>query len=261
MIPYLFNIGPLNFNLYGFFIAIGLLVFLWSVNKDLLTKKYLKPDQLTNITFICTIAGIIGGRILNIIQNFEYYTSAFDMIAIWNGGLSLQGSIIAIAITLPLYLKYIHVQIMPILDLGGLYAPLLQSISRLGCLCAGCCHGCPTNLPWAITYTHPDSYAILNVACHPTQIYSSLSLLILFFLLRFVFRPYLRKPGQLVSAYLIGSSLERILNDFFRAEHYEMITPYFWNFSSSQMIALCLLITGLVLLVITSSAKTKPYPV
>jgi len=260
MIPYLFNIGPFYFNMYGFCIAIGLLVFLWAAGNDKLTKKYLKTGQLTNIVFFGLIMGIIGGRLLNIIQDPLEYQSFYDIIAIWTGGFSLQGTVIAIGLTLPFYLRYKKIKLMPVLDITGLYAPLLQSISRLGCFFAGCCYGCPTDLPWAIIYTHPDSRAILDIPCHPTQIYSAISLLALFIILLGL-RRYLHKPGQLISIYLIGSSLERFFNDFFRAEHYEEILMFSARLSSNQIIALCLLTIGLVLLVIVSRAKTKPYSI
>jgi len=261
MIPYLFNVGPFYFNMYGFCIAIGLMTFLWAAGKDKLAKKYLKPGQLTGITFFCVIAGLIGGRILNIVQDYALYQSFLDIIAIWEPGYSLQGSVIAIIMTLPIYLHYKKIKLMPVLDLAGLYGPLLQSISRLGCFFAGCCHGYPTNVPWAITYTHTDSCATLDTPCHPTQIYSTISLFVLFIIIRFGLRRYLNKPGQIIAVYLIGSSLERFFNDFLRAEHYEETSMIFSYFSSSQIISLCLLSIGLISLVIASKSKTKTYAI
>ncbi len=256
MIPYLFHIGPFYFNMYGFCIAMGLLIFLWAASKDNLTKKHFKPNKLSNLTILCVITGIFGARILNIFQ--EQYDSLYEMIALWDGGLSLQGGVIAIAITLALYAYIKKIKLWPILDIAGIYTPLLQSISRLGCFFAGCCYGYETNLPWSIIYTHPDSRAALCVTCHPTQLYSAIGLFLLFILIKFVLQPYLRKPGQLASVYLIGSSLERFINDFFRASHYE--EPLFLNtISTSQLIALCLFGAGLILLIITSSAKNKYY--
>jgi len=257
MIPYLFHIGPFYFNMYGFWIAIGLLLFMWAAGSDRLAKKYLKPGQLINIVFFCLIIGIIGGRILSIIQEFDKYTSLYDVMAFWEPGYSLFGSVIAITLTLPLYLQRKKIKILPVLDLAGIYAPLLQSVSRIGCFFAGCCYGCPSHIPWAVTYTHPDSIAALNIPCHPTQLYSTVSLFILFIIIRFVLRPFFKKPGQLFSLYLIGSSIERFFNDFLRAEHYETDLAVDM-FSSSQLIALCLLGVGLLSLYLTISVKIKP---
>lgn len=258
MFPYLFHIGPLYFNMFGLCIALGLIIFLWAVNKDKLTQKYFKPGELSNLTLICVASGVAGGRILNILQHPSDYQSWYDIIAIWEGGLSLQGAIIAIVLTLLIYTHIKKIRIMPLLDIAGMYAPLLQSISRMGCFFAGCCYGYPSCVPWAITYSHPDTRALVGISCHPTQLYSVLGLFLLFIIIRFGLRNYLKKPGQLMAAYLIGASIERLINDFFRAAHYEekLFATYF---SSSQIIALCLLAAGLLLLIITSTAKTKPY--
>jgi hypothetical protein len=35
--------------------------------------------------------------------------------------------------------------------------PLALAVARLGCLAAGCCHGTPTALPWAMAGLHPTA--------------------------------------------------------------------------------------------------------
>ncbi len=87
------------------------------------------------------------------------------------------------------------------LDIVAIYAPLLQSIARIGCLFAGCCHGIATTVPWAISYNDPTSFAPLGIPLHPTQIYSSLLLFGIFLILRFV----ATKPqpaGKILTLYL-----------------------------------------------------------
>ncbi len=258
MIPYLFHIGPLYFNMYGFCVAIGIMSFLWFAGKDPIAKKYLKKDQLTTIIIFSVIMGLLGSRILNIIQYPQDYKAWYDVIAVWEGGLSLGGVIIALLITLPPYLMYQQIPVMPLLDLTGIYGALLQAIARLGCFFAGCCHGHPATVLWAITYTHPESDAILNVPIHPSQLYSSLSLLFIFIVIRFVARPWLTKPGQLFGFYLALSSAERIFNDFFRMEHYQ--ESLFLNlFTQNQLLTLCLLSIGLMWFIVASMRQSNKY--
>jgi phosphatidylglycerol---prolipoprotein diacylglyceryl transferase len=258
MIPYLFHIGPLYFNMYGFWIAVGLLAFVYFAQNDRLAKKFLKPGQLVDIALFCLVIGVIGGRALDIIQEYPKYTSLYEILAFWEPGYSLLGTVIAIIVALPLYLHYHHINIIATFDLMGIYAPLLQAIARIGCFFAGCCHGYDTCMPWAVTYTHPDSLALLNIALHPTQLYSAISLLSLFIMLRFIIRPYVQKPGQLLSLYLIGSSVERFFNDFFRAEHYDGLLVGNM-FSSSQCIALFLIVLGIAGLCLASFTNNKSY--
>jgi prolipoprotein diacylglyceryltransferase len=35
--------------------------------------------------------------------------------------------------------------------------PLALAVARLGCLAAGCCHGTPTAVPWAVAGLHPTA--------------------------------------------------------------------------------------------------------
>lgn len=259
MIPYLFHVGPLYFNMYGFCVALGLIVFLWQANKDSLAKKYLKNDQLTQITIFCVVTGIIGSRIANIIQYpADYHPTWYDMIAIWDGGLSLGGAVIAVIVTLPLYLYWQKITIIPVLDLAGIYGPLLQSIARLGCFFAGCCHGCQTTVPWAIIYTHPDSRAILHVPLHPSQLYSSAALFLIFLFMRFFARSRFTKPGQLIGLCLLLTSLERFANDFFRAEYYQEKRVIYNLISQNQLLALIVLAVGTVTVIIASK-QTRVY--
>ncbi len=255
MIPYLFHIGPFYFHLYGFWIAVGILMFLLLAQRDRITRTFLKPGQLSGIIACGIILGIIGGRLLSIITDWQFYHSIYEIIAPWEPGYSLQGSIIALMIGIPVYVRIKHIPITPVLDITGLYAPLLQSIARIGCFCAGCCHGIPTTIAWAITYSHPESYAPRGIALHPTQLYSALSLFVLFIFMHTVARRFLHKPGQLFGVYLMGASTERFINDFWRADHIATLLH-----SPDRLLALCLFCVGLLVLVRASTANTKPYP-
>ncbi len=260
MFPYLFHIGPIYFNMYGFCIALGMLVFVWLAGQDPLAKKYLKRDQLMHIMIFSLIVGLVGSRITYILQYpNEGFDSWYDYIAIWEGGLSLLGAVIPLIITLPLYLRYQKIPIMPLLDLTGIYGALLQAIARLGCFFAGCCNGCITTVPWAIIYTHPDSRAVpMRVPIHPTQIYSSLILLIIFVFMYFIGHRWFKKPGQLFSCYLVLSSAERFFNDFFRAEHYQ--EPLWRNIiTQNQLLALAIFGVGCIGLITASMINSKRY--
>jgi phosphatidylglycerol:prolipoprotein diacylglycerol transferase len=257
MIPYLFHIGPLYFNMFGFFVALGLIVFLWQANKDPIAKKYLKPDQLSNIVIFFAMVGLIGSRIADVLQNPTLYPTWYDIIAVWKGGLALGGAVLAIIIVMPLYQTVKNFPVMPVLDLAGTYGALLQAIARLGCFFAGCCHGCPTTVPWAIIYTHPDSRALLHIPLHPSQLYSSCALFIIFLVIRFIARPRLNKPGQIFGLYLILTSLERFINDFLRADHYKEKRIFYDLIGQNQQLALILCGIGIIMLIAASFRQIK----
>src|SRR5205085_7262758 len=144
-----------------------------------LNKRYaqLKLDNyFISIILVCIVAAIAGGRLLAIISEPTLYHHSYEWFMIWNGGFSALGSILGVTVGACVYLKKVNLPILPVFDLMSIYAPLFQSIARLGCLFAGCCYGKPTHFFLHIIYTNKDTIAPYNSALHPTQLYSSLLL-------------------------------------------------------------------------------------
>lgn len=228
--------GPFAIHSYGLAIAIGVLIFTYLVKRDSRFKNLDLENNFISIMLVGTIAAIIGGRLLFFFYQPEFFESPLNIISFWEPGFSILGSIIAVLFTVPLYLKYLQIPIVPFFDLIAIYAPLLQSISRIGCFFAGCCYGIPTTKPWGIVYTDTGSAAPLYMCVHPTQIYSAIFLLLIFAGMYFGFQHIFKKSGQLTCLYLILTSTERFIADFWRGDR--NITPdSFYALSGYQLIA------------------------
>lgn len=197
--------------------------------------------------------GIIGGRILWFLEQPSCTQTLTSFLSLWNGGLSILGTIIALIFFIPLYL-YLHaIQILPTLNCMAPYFPLVQCFGRLGCFFTGCCYGISTTVPWAITYSNPDVFAPLNVPLHPTQLYEAFSYFVLFFLL--LKNKSLKNPLKNVFGwYLVGISLIRFFVDFLRADH----TLLVYIFSPTQCIAFVLIIVGTFFIMTKDYADCKP---
>lgn len=251
--------GPFSIQLYGICIVIGIVVAMSLALRHPWRPKIISKNHFIDIIIAGTFAGIVGGRILYVINEWHHMNNILDVIALWDGGFSLLGTVIAIPLFLPFYLKKIGVPILPFLDLVSLFAPLLQSISRIGCFLAGCCYGLPTVLPWAIMYTNKQSEAPLAIPLHPTQLYSSISLLLIFFLLYFFVQYWVKKPGQLTMIYLMLISLERFGIDFFRADREFFGADSAHIISIHQYIALAIGTTACVIFIILSKRTVKAH--
>ncbi len=250
--------GPFSIYSYGLSIVIGLLTFMWFAQRDVLRKKYMTHDQFTQAIFVGVILGFLGGRILYMINNYSQMGSTYEIVAFWEyGGFSILGTVLGIIIFMPIYLKFYNIPILPFLDLASLYAPLMQAISRIGCFMAGCCYGIPTKQPWGILYTDEQSVAPLHERIHPTQIYSSLLLLSIFALMYFVLRRILKKPGQLMAAYLFFSSASRFTVDFWRADHEYIAGIDFLSFH--QLLALAIMMGSGSIFIFLSVFTKKQY--
>ena len=238
--------GPFSICSFGLFIVIGLFVFVKLIEKHPLFRRLGLEDKFLKVLVAGVLSALVGGRILSIISYPEAFESVWQMISPWEPGYSIMGTIMAVALVVPYYLKRLGVPILPFLDLVALYAPLLQSISRIGCFCAGCCHGASTVLPWGITYTDPQSSAPLHVRLHPSQLYSSVALFGVFLFLFFVVQRKVRRPGQLAAAYLMLVSLERFVVDFFRGDRVEVPGIAGGFFSIDQLVALLILVVSTI---------------
>jgi phosphatidylglycerol:prolipoprotein diacylglycerol transferase len=268
MPPILLHIyGPIAIHSFGAMIVLGLIITLCLLHRDKPLQKLISDQQLATIFQLSFVTGITGGRIWFLITNpsmIEHWTDCFT---VWAGGLSILGAVIGIVSTLLIYFNYTKLPALPILDRIALYTPLLQAISRFGCFFAGCCFGKPTDLPWGVVYENYDSLAPLDIVLHPTQIYSSLFLLCNFIILLCFDRYYhtshfaksykdKKKPGQILTLYIMLISLERFSVDFLRGDQEFFTQPgIFGSLSMQQALALCLFLGALSMFTFISMYK------
>lgn len=239
----LINIGGcFSMYSYGLAIAIGILVFVSLCLRHPWRKKMLSSDAFIQATVFGALLGVTGCRLLFAASNWYRFDHWYEVFYLWDGGLSMLGGIIAILIFMPLYLWYHKIPIFSLFDLAALYAPILHAIARLGCFMAGCCYGMHTNVPWAITYTDLGSEAPLNIALHPTQLYTSIALIVAFFLLRSMQNRVM--PGQLLMLYLMCEAAIRFSIDYFRNDHEFFALPQMKIFTVHQWIALALFVAS-----------------
>lgn len=245
--------GPIAIQSYGLFIALGVGLSLYFLSKDSKLIKLIEHEQLLSCFQISIISAILGGRILFFINHRNKFSSLFDFFALWEGGLSILGSVSLTIVMLTLYLKKNNIQIMPFLDRAAIYAPLMQGFGRIGCFFSGCCYGQQTNMLFAVTYTDINSKAPLYIPIHPTQIYSSLLLFLLFFSLYFFAQHKIKKAGLLFFTYISTMSAIRFGIDFLRWDR--EFSLYSKHFSISQLIAILIFVCGITGLLTISFSK------
>jgi phosphatidylglycerol---prolipoprotein diacylglyceryl transferase len=246
MFPKILHIyGPLWIHGYGLMIAIAFLIFLYFLYNNKTRKKIINDETFFNTVFLGLISGIIGGRIITVIYEWENFSdNILQIFYPWVGGFGMLGTILGVFITVPIYLKIKKVPIMKILDVVAIYAGLLEGIGRFGCLFAGCCHGKQAlNCFCAITFKNAQGLAPLNIPLHPTQIYSSLASFAVFIFIYYRAKLFPYKNGELIFSFLILSSFFRFFIDFFRGDR-DFISG-FYLISYYQIIALIILTISL----------------
>ena len=120
------------------------------------------------------------------------------------------------------------------------FAPAIAAgavVGRIGCFLAGCCHGRPTDVPWAV------KFVTTAVPVHPTQLYDALAALILAVPLYLHF-PRRRFDGENIALLLMGYAALRALSEAFRGDAERgALGPI----STSQAISIPLFLAGVAI--------------
>lgn len=119
--------------------------------------------------------------------------------------------------------------------------PLVHALGRVGCFYAGCCYGRVTDSFWGVRYP-PGGLAPAGVPLFPVQLWEAGGDLLLLGLLLL---PLYHRPGQRMSAYLIGYGILRFFLEFFRGDPARGLAG---ALSSAQWISLGCLAAGCILL-------------
>jgi phosphatidylglycerol:prolipoprotein diacylglycerol transferase len=254
MFPNLFSIGPLTIHTYGLFVVLGFAVGSLVIFK-LGKAQRIKSQQVMDIGFIVILMAIVGSRLAYVAINFSYYKAhPTDIIKIWEGGLVFSGGLVAVVLVMTWYLRRHHLSFWKVGDLCAPGIAIGQAIGRLGCFMAGCCYGKPTYLPWAVTFTHPQSLAPLNTPLHPTQLYSALSGFIIFLVLMLL-NARKQFQGQVFIWFLILHSTARLFMERFRGDERGFIAGT--EMSMTQLLTLLALLGAVAALFILKSKREK----
>ncbi|MDM8526375.1 prolipoprotein diacylglyceryl transferase [Desulfococcaceae bacterium HSG8] len=247
MYPVLFKIGKIAVYTYGLFIAIGFLAGI-SISKKEAERSGQSPEKIMDLCFYILIAAIVGSRLFYVITKPDIFLSnPLEIFKIWNGGLVFYGGFIGAMATVFVYLKKEKMPLWITLDTLAPALAIGHFFGRIGCFFAGCCYGKVCDLPWAITFSNPESLAPTGIPIHPTQLYSSLNNLMIFGFLWF-FRTRKSFDGQLCWLYIMIYGLTRSIIELFRGDDRGEVI--FGIFSVSQVIGGSMAITALVMLII-----------
>ncbi len=227
MYPILFQFGPLKVYSYGLMVALAFIVATYLAKLEA-SRKNIDPDKILNLSIWLVISGILGGRIFYVLQNLTYYFKyPYQIFMLNRGGLSFYGGFGLAVIGAIIFLKRENLPLSKTLDIVAPYLALGQSIGRIGCFLNGCCYGKPTNFFFAVYF--PEEF----VARHPTQLYASLNLLLIFIILRVS-----RAPSFLLYCLLYSGS--RFFIEYFRGDN----LPVFATFTIHQLISVGIFITS-----------------
>jgi phosphatidylglycerol---prolipoprotein diacylglyceryl transferase len=261
MYPELFHIGSFPINTYGVFLAIAFLAAILIAVK-LAARDGLPQQKIYDLSLWMLLSSLIGSKILMLFTEPEYRNQPsllFSLDFLRSGGVFYGGLIGAVVAGYILIKRYN----LPWWTTADACAPAIalgNFFGRQGCFAAGCCWGKPTSLPWGVKFSqlgHEITGVPVNVHLHPTQLYESFAMLIVFAFLLWLHK-HKRFSGQVILVYALLYSIIRFAIEFVRDDPRGDIfgLTTLTHLSTSQLISLVVGIVALVLLFIRRRSST-----
>lgn len=218
MHPVIFKIGSFIFYTYGFFVFLAFLVGIFFFLKQA-KKKNLPEQRILKLAFWLVIFGIAGARILYVISNFSSFSNQpLNILNPRQGGLIFYGGLISSSI---FGICYIHHYSLSFFKVSSAAAPSISlglSIGRIGCFFNGCCYGKPWDKGFIFASNSPAGWAFPEQPLIPTQLISSLNLLVIFFIL-IILQKQQKFSDNIFFYFLVFYALHRFIIEFFRADY------------------------------------------
>ena len=255
MYPEIFHIGSFPINTYGVFLAIAFLCAIL-VAVRLATRDGLPRERIYDLSLWMLLGGLIGSKILMLFTEPEYRDHPLQLLSLdflRSGGV-FYGGLIGAVLTGYFLMKRYKLPWWKTADACAPGIAIGNFFGRQGCFAAGCCWGKPTSLQWGVKFTelgHQITGVPTDVYLHPTQLYESFAMLIVFFFLLWMHKRK-RFSGQVILLYALLYSVVRFAIEFVRDDPRGDIfgLTTLTGLSTSQMISLVVGIAAAVLLII-----------
>ena len=241
--PVAFQVFSIEIRWYSLAYVAGLVLGWIYCNKILIKDKDKKKQFDEFITYII-IGIIVGGRLGYVfIYNPSYYLENFyEIIMIWNGGMSFHGALIGIVLATIIFCRKKNQNIYYYLDLVALSSPVGIFLGRIANFINSELYGRETDIIWSVKFIQID-----NLNRHPSQIYEAIfEGIILFIILNLFYRKISKKDGLISSLFIIFYSLFRFCIEFTR-EPDAHIGLVIFSLSIGQLISVIFFITGMIL--------------
>ncbi|MFH1191559.1 MAG: prolipoprotein diacylglyceryl transferase [Candidatus Omnitrophota bacterium] len=207
MLPEICTIGTFTIYAYGLMLVLAFFVCAYLSSLQA-AKEQMSSEQVFNLLFYVFIFGIIGSRLFYVLINFRFYLQyPLEIIMLQHGGMAWFGGLVFGSSAAALFIKKHKMNLLRSLDLLVPFVALGQAIGRIGCLLNGCCFGRESE--FGLYFKAFDQILI------PTQLYSSLLMLLIFVILRFK-QDRKHWPGEIFCGYLFLYSLKRFFIEFLR---------------------------------------------
>lgn len=253
MHPILFTLGDTQVHAYVF-MTVAAFVAGVLIGGTLAVKDGRDPWDVVEGAAVIVLAAVLGSKVFHVLfesaghklPSGETATGIGDLLAAdpWHWARLLEpGYVFYGGVVFAVAFGVLFIQRRGIDRLGAVFdyaAPgfvLGIAIGRAGCFLAGCCHGGPTDLGWAVTY--PAGHVSGGIPVHPVQLYDvTFGLVALAFIIWYWNKR--RFEGEVFAIAVTSYAVWRFTSEFFRGDGDRGV--WFGGLlSTSQIVSLCVL--------------------
>lgn len=244
--PVAFSFGGIRVFWYGILFATAILSGLQFMKW--VYKKEGRDEEELESMFLYIVVGIVVGARLGHCFFYDpsyYLAHPLKIFAVWEGGLASHIGGLGVIIALYLYTRKYKIDYLWLLDRIAIPTALFGFFVRMGNLMNSEIVGKPSEVPWAIIFTRVDM-----LPRHPAQVYESLSYLLIFFVLTFIYKTKREtlKNGFLFGLFLLLIFSARFMIEFVKTQQADYDTS-FLMMSTGQALSIPFLIVGVFLII------------
>jgi phosphatidylglycerol---prolipoprotein diacylglyceryl transferase len=232
---------------HGVFTAVGIVAGVWLAVRMASTERVnIDPDTAYTVGMIVVFSGLIGARALYVIENWgsPSVNSFVDIFRITEGGISIYGAILGGAIGGWAYALRARLRAAAGADAAVFGMLLGLAIGRIGDIINGEHFARTTDLPWGVTYSHPNSPAFFREAMHPAVAYEMIGDLVILGIIAFMWRLNPKSGVIFVSAFMMYAVM-RFFVSFLRLDsEYPLL-----GLNTPQLVSIGVIAAGVPLLI------------
>jgi len=203
------NLFGLEIQAYGVMVAIAVIVATIIAVHEAKRKKE-NPEHIYNIVFWLVITALIVSRITHILIYPESYSSFWEMLMVWKGGLAWYGAFFGGVLGTFLYAKLHKINFWKFADIIAPGIPIGHIFGRIGCILGDGGHvGKLTSMPWGV-YVNGELR-------HLTALYSIIGLVIVSIIV-WKLRKKNKFDGFVFASYVMLYAVMRNIVELFRAD-------------------------------------------
>jgi len=185
-------------------------------------RRKLLTEGMRLVAVVGLTAGVLGARLVEWASTGDLWTRPTFLLDPHSGGKSLLGGVFAGWLAVVLTKRRLGIR-RGTGDLWALALPAGEAVGRIGCYFNQCCYGLPCSQSVPLAMWEHGAWR------YPTQIWSGLTALVIFCVLRGL-RDQMPREGDLWKAYLVLFGLTRFVIEFYRER------PIVWHGLSAMQL-------------------------